>query len=85
MPPHPTISSLSLNFSSSQSSLRPPTSSCSLIAPPPNLDPNVSHVQHHPLPCYRHAQSTMFEVGRNDIVGVMVTIHTLFTVMKNAK
>ncbi|KAL5177975.1 hypothetical protein HKD37_08G023644 [Glycine soja] len=42
-------------------------------ATPPTASP--------PNPRYRHAQPMMFEVGRHDSVRVMVTIHTLFTVM----
>ena len=69
----------------------PTISSLSLIAPPPNPDPNQSRVTplaspHRLVPStphhvqYRHMQPMMFEVGRNDIVAVTITIHTPFTV-----
>ncbi|KAG5023542.1 hypothetical protein JHK82_019443 [Glycine max] len=49
--------------------------------PTPNMC-NTTHVPSTPHRLqYRHVQPTMFKVGRNDIVGVTVTIHTSFTVI----
>ncbi|KAH1212895.1 hypothetical protein GmHk_14G040965 [Glycine max] len=88
-PPHPSTSAPPL-IAPPPNPPHPPTSTRPLIAPPPNPDPNQSRVTplaspHRLVPStphhvqYRHMQPMMFEVGRNDIVAVTITIHTPFT------